>query len=589
MLPAGFFYLTFLALLIILTLIWSFYEIKKNRLQLEKERKKMNQKVYETLVLREVGERIGYELNIGRILETIIGSLDKLVPYSAASYMLVSPDPNKITYRVHLSESVNQNFIDQMREHMLMDLNKTTQHVYFAETLLPSLSGVPVNEVDPRPISSLWIVPLRINNRGVGVLGIASHLPDQYQGAEMEILIQILSQANKAVTQLEGVIKTEQSKILSMISSMADGVIMLDTDYNMTSINSEAKKILKLNESYEITILDVTNSLSDKLDLRSKIDECIKNSAVFNLENLILDNHYYQLSISPAKDNNNKTIGVIVIIRDVNAEKELERVREDFMAMMVHELRAPLSVMAGTTDMFLRQPNIASEPEGKELLISMKNSTTSMLDLVNDLLDIAKIEAGKFQVLKANGDLGAIVKDRVTFFVQLAQSKQVALSSVEYPYPLLAEFDRERIIQVFNNLISNGIKFTAPGGRIIISAKPVNSALELTWRFPDQQNSHPDISTVKFPCIEVTISDTGVGIQPDQLSQLFSKFKQLSLGYVAQQKGTGLGLVIAKGIIESHGGSIFVESEFNVGTTFHFTLPITPHTQTIGGQMLSQS
>ena len=156
-------YLTPLALL---TLLASFFQIHKNEGDLLRRKKEIDQKIYETLILREIGERIGYELNLEKILDTIVNSLNKLLPYSVVSYLLVSPDQTKATLRFHLEESVNRKFLDDIRKHML--------DVVPAQGISESISGTIIDESLRDPVSSLWVVPLSIDNKGIGVLSIAN-------------------------------------------------------------------------------------------------------------------------------------------------------------------------------------------------------------------------------------------------------------------------------------------------------------------------------------------------------------------------------------------------------------------------------
>ncbi|MCL4397752.1 ATP-binding protein [Patescibacteria group bacterium] len=562
-------YLTVLALL---TLAASFVQIRKNETDLKKRRKEIDQKMYETLILREVGERIGYELNLEKILDTIVNSLDKLLPYSVAGYMLISSDQNKINLRFHLEESVNRKFLDDTRGHMLEALSKATGKTYGTDAVSETLTGTIVDEGIRESLSSLWLVPLSINTRGIGVLGIASKKQGLYRGPEMEVLNKILAQANRAVANLEKVLATEEEKLNSMVTSMADGVLMLDANIALVVINPAAAELLGLSKDKKLTILDVAASLSDKIDLRAKIEESVSGNKLVVFENLRVGDKISQLLISPVKDEGGRILGTVVLFHDITAQKQLERVREEFTAMMVHELRAPLTVVRGATDMFLRDPNIASQQQGQDLLKTMQSSAATMLTLVNDLLDAAKIEAGKFQILKTAGDISAVVADRVLFFTQMANPKSITLAQEEVEPGLNAEFDRDRISQVLNNFLSNAIKFTPIGGKITVSAYKINSANDIHWRFAEGK---PADAAIKSSAIIISVSDTGMGIAPEALPELFSKFKQLQPSDASHNKGTGLGLVIAKGIVESHGGTIFVQSKVNEGTTFYIVLPQT--------------
>lgn len=517
-------------------------QIHKNEKDLNKRKKEIDQQIYETLILREVGERIGYELSLEKILDTIANSLNKLLPYSVVSYMLRAPDQTKANLRFHLEESVNRKFLDEVKRHMTDKLPVTE----VAETI----TGTIIDEGVTGPVASLWLVPLEINNRGTGVLAVASKKSGLYRGPEMEVLNKILAQANRAVSNLERVLATEEEKLNSMVASMADGVLMLDANMALVVINPAAARLLGLPGEKKLTILDVANSLADKIDLRAKIDESTAGDKVVTFENLRVGDKISLLLISPVKDDSGRKLGSVVLFHDVTARKELERVREEFTAMMVHELRAPLTVVRGTTEMFVQNPALSCQPQGQDLIKTMQNSATTMLTLVNDLLDAAKIEAGKFQILKTPGDLTEIIRDRILFFNQLATPKSIVLSADGVEPDLTAQFDRDRLSQVLNNLISNAIKFTPVGGQIKLSAHKTGSE------------------------IEICVTDTGEGIPADKIGDLFSKFKQLHPDDSSGHKGTGLGLVIAKGIVESHGGRIWVESKLNEGSSFHFTIPV---------------
>jgi signal transduction histidine kinase len=173
-----------------------------------------------------------------------------------------------------------------------------------------------------------------------------------------------------------------------------------------------------------------------------------------------------------------------------------------------------------------------------------------MLELVNDLLDVAKIEAGKFEINKQDYDLVGIIKDAIQVFMPQAQMKHLALNIIT-PEVLKVQCDKVRIGQVLNNLISNAIKYT-DSGQVDIGA---------------------EVQTAKSRVV-VSIKDSGVGVSREDLAQLFSKFKQLKSADNAR-KGTGLGLVVSKGIVEAHGGQIWAESAGeNMGTTFYFSIPM---------------
>lgn len=554
----------YLAPLALVTLGVSFIQIRVNRNDILKQQKEVNQKIYETLILREIGERIGYELNLSKILDTIVGSLDKLLPFSVVGYMLFDKITGKAILRFHLQESVSRVFLDSLRVKMLQELKITSENVE------EGITGTIVDDSLKSVAQSVWTTPLVLNSRGVGVLIVASTKKDLYKGPEMTVLTKILDQANRAVNNLEKVLKSEEEKLNDMVASMADGILMLDTNLNLLVINPAAIRLLGLSTTQKVTILEIAEKLSNALDFRAKISESNQKDSLVTVENLVINNIALRLLISPVKDQNQKILGTVALFHDISAQRELDRVRDEFTAMMVHELRAPLTVVRGAADMFIRDPQLSVQQQGQEMMKTMKTSASTMLTLVNDLLDAAKIEAGKFQVAKTKSNLAEVIKDRITFFTQLASPKSINLNEDVLEDDLEVEFDHDRIMQVLNNLISNAIKFTANGGTITISGYKVNSLAETKWRYKE---STPEVPAEAKPMVVVSVSDSGIGIPTDRISELFSKFKQLR-PMDTNNQGTGLGLVIAKGIIESHGGNVYVQSHANEGTTFYFTLPL---------------
>ena len=252
-----------------------------------------------------------------------------------------------------------------------------------------------------------------------------------------------------------------------------------------------------------------------------------------------------QILASPVKDKDGESLGAVVVFHDITQEKTLEKLREEFTAMMIHDLRSPLNNIRSLSEGLLR--NDALGPEMKDALTMVRNQVTDMLSLVNDLLDVAKLESGKFTITKEPTDLGSLVEEIVERHTSLAQERHLTIHADVAPDTTKIPIDGFRIRQVLTNLVSNALKFTDTGG---VTIKVVRGDKDVT----------------------ISVADSGIGIPKEQLELLFTKFQQLK-GGLTRHDGTGLGLVIAKGIVEAHGGKIWVESEIGSGTTLAFTLP----------------
>ncbi len=232
--------------------------------------------------------------------------------------------------------------------------------------------------------------------------------------------------------------------------------------------------------------------------------------------------------------------------------KELDQLKSDFISVVSHELRTPIAVMRGGVSLCL--DGIAGEinDQQKELLTDTLENVDRLGRLVTDLLDVSKIEAGKVKLRRGSVDICMLVKKVINGFKPQAKEKDIQLISKLPTKELKIFADGDKLTQIFTNLISNAIRFTVEGGKI-------STKIEDGEEF-----------------IQCSVSDTGVGISEQNLSRLFSKFEQFGRPEGTDYKGTGLGLTIAKGLVEKHGGTIWVKSELGKGTTFSFTLKKIP-------------
>lgn len=241
-------------------------------------------------------------------------------------------------------------------------------------------------------------------------------------------------------------------------------------------------------------------------------------------------------------------------------ERELEETRARFMAMLVHDLRSPLGGIKSVFELLidLSKEGRAFGPEIIQIVESALASSTGLLDLVNDLLDLSKYQAGQVQLDRATVDVGAVIELSVSGFTVPFQNKNVTLVK-EYGQGLpLVNIDPRKVSQVITNLVSNSLKFTPKEGRVTIRT---SSAILRKGAAGE-------------PAVAVEVSDTGIGIPTDEIPLLFTHYRQVSSAKKVKEKGTGLGLAICKLIVEAHGGVIEASSSQGKGTTFMFMLPV---------------
>ncbi len=232
---------------------------------------------------------------------------------------------------------------------------------------------------------------------------------------------------------------------------------------------------------------------------------------------------------------------------------ELDQMKQDFISNVTHELRSPITSIRGYLDLLLKEAGGPLTHLQKDYLSIIKNSTVRLGRFIDNLLDVAKIEAQKLKLVPETLALYELSHEMEVLFKPQMEEKKIKFSSTITPNGPLAFVDKDKLAEVFINLTSNAVKFTPEDGEIKFGAR-------------------------EFPTyLEVSIQDSGVGIPKDMMGKLFSKFEQVKTnkGLARQQKGTGLGLAIVKGIIEAHGGKIWIESPAlnGKGTAFIFTIP----------------
>ncbi|MCD6271072.1 HAMP domain-containing histidine kinase, partial [bacterium] len=246
-----------------------------------------------------------------------------------------------------------------------------------------------------------------------------------------------------------------------------------------------------------------------------------------------------------------KRISFLVILHDITREKAIEEMKSQFVSVAAHQLRTPLSIIKWSLGMLLAGDVGEFTEEQKEFLQKTYQTNERMIKLVNDLLNVARIEEGRFVYQPKAVEFDQVVKQVFESLKELAQKKNLKFQLVikKSKKPKVVKVDIEKITLVIKNLLENAIRYTPPGG-------------EVTVRIERQDKE-----------ILFSVQDTGVGIPKDQQKRVFTRFFRGANVIKMETEGTGLGLFISKNIVEAHGGKIWFKSKENKGSTFFFTLP----------------
>lgn len=256
------------------------------------------------------------------------------------------------------------------------------------------------------------------------------------------------------------------------------------------------------------------------------------------------------------RDDSGDVVRLVGTVQDITEQREVQRMKDEFVAVISHELRTPLTSIQGALGLMAGGAVGALPPKAQRMADVALNSSQRLVRLVNDILDVEKMSAGKLELDLVHLPAAEVVATAIEEMRAMADGAGVTLSAAPMDSILLA--DRDRVAQTLTNLLSNAVKFSPEGGTVTVSAAPAPSG-------PDSKDA-----------VLFTVTDQGAGIPPDQLEAVFDRFAQADASDTRAKGGTGLGLPICRAIVEQHGGRIWATSSPGEGTTFSFTLPSAP-------------
>ncbi|EFA70479.1 response regulator [Cylindrospermopsis raciborskii] len=354
-------------------------------------------------------------------------------------------------------------------------------------------------------------------------------------------------------------LRISENRFEAILSIADDAIISIDSNQQITLFNQGAEKIFGysagevLGQKLDLLLptrfaqehrnhvykFGKSSAHARRMGERQEIFGCRKDGSEFPAEASISKLDLGQESV------------YTVILRDITERKQVEKMKDEFVSVVSHELRTPLTSIHGSLGMLTSGLLSSTSEQGKRLLQIATDSTERLVRLINDILDIERIESGKVKMERENCDLRDLINSAINIMQPLADKAGVSLSihnSNSSSIQLWA--DPDRIIQTLTNLFSNAIKFSEPGSTVYL----------MTELQKDQ--------------VLVTVQDTGRGIPEDKLESIFERFQQVDSSDSRNHDGTGLGLAICKSIVQQHGGKIWVKSILGEGSSFYFTLPI---------------
>jgi signal transduction histidine kinase len=532
---------------------------------------RLERRVKELGSLQAVGRALSASLNIDVILSAIHKQVAALMParnfYVAlydvetdeVSFPLAIEDEQRVTWRSRRAGS-------GLTEHIL----ETRQPLLLRGDITKMLAKMGIEHIGKTAAS--WLgVPILAEQEPIGVIAIQSYTtPMAYDISHQEVLVTIAAQAAVAIQNARLYEQTDEAlalrvqELASILHTTGDGILLLDADYRVLAVNRALANFLGIAQA-EITNhqlgaveLGEDTSLLAMIgfnDIQTLVHACeeIREDGGHHKQIVLVQGppkRHLERTLTPVRGEDSAITGWLFVFRDISEEIKLAQLREDMMHMLVHDLRSPLTLLQGSLDMMA--PAIKDGKLNKaNLLVQMaRRGSDRMLRMVNELLDISKLESGELVIHPEIVNPEALFREITARLEPLTQKAHITINlNMAQETPSLY-VDAKLVERVLHNLVDNAIKFTPDHGTVQL------------WAKSDPENAD---------WLRLGVTDTGPGIPPEERPRLFEKFQQTSV--TGRRVGTGLGLPFCKLAVEAHGGQIWIESEVGAGSTFIMRLP----------------
>ncbi|MBN1179896.1 MAG: GAF domain-containing protein [Anaerolineae bacterium] len=555
-------FILFSALIVVTSLITRSLSLTSRRLE---------RRVQELGSLQAIGHVLSSSLNVDTILAAIHTQVALLMPARNFYVALYDPETSEVSFPLAFEDGQRVTWRSRQAGSGLTEyILQTRQPLLIRRDVAATLERIGINQIG-KPAAAWLGVPILADQEPIGIIAIQSYtIPGAYDTSHQEVLVTIAAQAALAIQNARLYERTDEAlarrvqELASILYTASEGILLLDTDYRILAANRALADFLGMAQAEMAHQHLGADNAEAALPLLTAIgvgslqtlDQVCRDAAENDVQHKQIivvpgsPERHLERTLTPVRDRNGLTTGWLFVFRDISEEIELARLREDMMHMLVHDLRSPLAVLQGSLDMM----EIAIK-EGKFDDVAFmeqlaRRGSERMLRLVNELLDISKLESGEVPIRPEAVDPESLLREIATRLSPLAQKEGVTLD-MRTPSGLPHLYvDVKFIERALQNLVDNAIKFTSDAGTVEL------------WADTDPQNDR---------ALLLGVADTGPGIPPHELPRLFEKFQQTSVS--GRRVGTGLGLPFCKLAVEAHGGRIWVESEVGKGTTFIMQLP----------------
>ncbi len=555
----------------------------------------LERKYKELDVIESLTQQLGLSLKLNTIMSRISDSILTLYPTVTVAYIIAPFDSYDFSKKVYVNSlnSVGNQYIRELSNGLALSLSTVPELVKLKNSAKQWIMNTPEfsfvkgqrdNSKTAIP-KSMINVPLVVPDTLVGMVNISSVDQDFFTLEVKRMIYTLISTSVQTIDRIKKLISAEHSRLQSLIESMSNGVVMFDADENIVVANPKIRSVIQKNTG-KLSLDDIFSYFEQNLtknevdentfvSLSDAVEKAITTTETVHIKEFPLGRKYFEIFVTPVYGDQKETAGGAIILHDITELKEIDRMKSEFVSVASHQLRTPLTAINWYVEMLQAGDAGELNKEQKDFLDEIYNGSTRMVKLVNDLLNVSRIETGRLKIEPVPMQLETFIKNIIHELEVMAREhlSTVLFVKPEKSLPKIA-IDETLMRQVVHNLITNAIRYSTA------------EASTITVMLSQKENTYV-----------ISVSDSGIGIPKEVQGRIFEKFYRADNAREKEAEGSGIGLYIAKMIVEESGGTLRFESpnafrtikgeKEGYGATFFLSLPTTGMKAHAGERSLS--
>lgn len=540
-------------------------ELEKKNIELDAQRQTAEHRAQELDTINKLSQAISSTIELEQVLAIGAERVVDLLHVTQSRLFLIKENSKDLesVYKYDTpSKQGELNYVSAplSRYPNFVQAITTTQPVIIEDVQKSDMTPEVKRVFEKQGVYSILNIPLISKDAAIGIMMLLQTAKVRnFHPEEVRLAETVASQLAVALknAQLFRYVVEEKGRIEALVNSSSDGILMTDKKFNIILTNVVVAHLFQTDPSqyhgkHLIEFIDAQkNNLKDFELVKQLIYQIIMAPQETTVEEIgvVSPPRTLKFAGNPVLGEEHEIIGHMIVLHDITQEKQLEQMREDFTSMIVHDLKNPLAGVIGFSEIMLKRSQKNGLDDFNHFLTSILQQANTMHDMVNNIMEVYKMEDGSMEIEKEIAEFDHIIFNAIQQVEVSAQQKHITIrTDVPEDFPTVF-VDQTKMIRLFANILSNGVKYTPQDGIITIHA------------------------TIQQDVILTGITDTGQGIPPEYLDTVFDRFAQLDRKRQGNASSVGLGLYFCKLVVEAHGGKIWAESQEGKGSTFYFTIP----------------